>query len=311
MIGTETWWSALAEAVEPATVLRRDEPLAPKTTMRVGGPARFYAEPASVADLVLIRAAAREAEVECFFLGRGSNLIVMDAGFDGLVIRLHGKPWRDVRREGDALVAMAGARLKRICAVATAEGFDGFAFLEGIPGTLGGSLRMNAGAMGGWIFDLVESVRCLEEDGSVTEHPRSFFAAGYRSCPQLCTRVALSARLQSGGVGEPLSIRAQVDNYATKRRASQPREPSAGCIFKNPPGDYAGKLVDELGFKGTGEGGAMVSPVHGNFIVNTGGTRAEDILALVRRIRARARTERGVELEPEALLLGAKWEDVL
>jgi UDP-N-acetylmuramate--alanine ligase len=308
---TLTWWHALEDEVGPASRLLVDEPLAPKTTMRVGGPARFYAEPGSVGDLARVVRAAREGGVSVFFLGRGSNLIVLDEGYEGLVIRLTGPAWQGVEVEGERVRAQAGARLKRICASASAAGLRGFEFLEGIPGTLGGSLRMNAGAMGGWIFDLVESVDCLEPDATVASHPAAFFRAAYRSCPELDGRVALAAVLRARERGEVPEIRDRVDTYARLRKSSQPREPSAGCIFKNPENGYAGKLVDELGLKGTRVGAAMVSPVHANFIVNTGGARAGDILALIRLIRERAREGAGVELEPEALLLGARWEDVL
>jgi len=308
---TPPWWQALEGGVSTATTLRENEPLAPKTTMRVGGAARFYAEPGSSADLALIVRSARAGGVPVFFLGRGSNLIVMDSGYAGLVVRLAGSAWQNIEVREDGIEAQAGARLKQVCAAAAKAGLSGFEFLEGIPGTVGGSLRMNAGAMGGWIFDLVESVTCLEPDGEIVTHPADFFSPRYRSCPELGERVALAAVLRSTERGEVPAIRAKIDTYATTRKSSQPREPSAGCIFKNPENGYAGKLVDELGLKGASVGAARVSEVHGNFIVNTGGATAADIIELIRKIRARARDEAGVVLEPEALLLGATWEEVL
>lgn len=306
-----SWWNSLADQVGDSTLLTCDEPLAPKTTMRVGGSARFYAEPESISDLSTLRRSAEAEGVPVFMLGRGSNLIVMDAGFEGLVIRLNGDPWQRISVEGDRLEAMSGARLKQICAAAAAAGLAGFEFLEGIPGTLGGSLRMNAGAMGGWIFDRVESVTCLESDASVDTHPSEFFHPAYRSCPELRNRFALGARLRASGPKSTSAIREQINAYSQSRKLSQPREPSAGCIFKNPENGYAGKLIEELGLKGANEGSAMVSPVHGNFIVNMGGAKADDVLRLIRRIRSCARDRIGVTLEPEALLLGARWEDVL
>ena len=305
------WWTPLGGSVTAATRLSRDEPLAPKTTMRVGGSARFYAEPASIEDLSMIRKVASAADVPIFMLGRGSNLIVMDAGFDGLVIRLAGEFWQRITVTGDQLEAMCGARLKQICGTAAAAGFAGFEFLEGIPGALGGSLRMNAGAMGGWVFDVIESVWCLEDDGRAVWHPKAFFHPVYRACPELVDRIALGARMKAVAHDSTLEIRAKIAGLAEARKAAQPREPSAGCIFKNPENGYAGKIVDELGLKGATEGGAMVSPEHGNFIINAAGATADDIIRLVRRIRAKALHEVGVELEPEALLLGARWEDVL
>ncbi len=304
-----TWWDAID--LGPHSVRRRHEPLGRKTTMRVGGEARYYAEPATIEDVTKLSKAAREAGVEVFLLGRGSNLIVMDTGFDGLVIRLVGPYWRKVDVIGGSIHARAGASLKQICGAAARAGFEGFEFLEGIPGTLGGSLRMNAGAMGGWLFDLVESVICLEADGQVVEHPADFFHTGYRSCPELTNRLALAANLRTGTVREPPEIREKIDAYARIRKESQPREPSAGCIFRNPPGGYAGQIIEKLGLKGTRIGGAEVSTIHANFIVNKGEATARDIIGLIREIRTRVDEEEGVSLEPEALLLGAKWEDVL
>ena len=305
------WWKNLAESLSHETRLRENEPLATKTTMRVGGPARYYAEPSNVDDLVALRKAAREASVSVFYMGRGSNLIVMDTGFPGLVIRLTGENWQRISIEGDEVHAAAGARLKQICAVAAGAGFAGYEFMEGIPGALGGSLRMNAGAMGGWIFDLVRAVICLEEDDSVVEQPASFFEVGYRSCPQLKHRIVLGARLCSSQKGSAPAIRDSMGAYASKRKKSQPREPSAGCIFKNPEPRRAGELVDLTGLKGLRIGGAEVSSTHANFIVNRGGATTTDVLELVRTIRERVRKAHGMDLEPEALLLGANWEDVL
>lgn len=310
-MASSEWWATVKEACSGDSLLRENESLASKTTMRVGGVARYYAEPASVEDLVTLRRAAREAKVLIFYLGRGSNLIVMDTGYPGLVIRLSGGVWQEVRREGDSLIASAGARLKKVCAEAAKAGMSGFEFIEGIPGALGGSLRMNAGAMGGWVFDLVETVTCIEEDDTVVEHPVSFFNPGYRSCPELRTRVAIEARLVGGSNDQAEAIRQNMSAYALKRRESQPREPSAGCIFKNPEPRHAGQLVDAAGLKGLSVGKAEVSSIHANFIVNKGGASASDVIELVRRIRSRVFDQEGVELEPEALLLGADWKDVL
>lgn len=311
MNGTGTWWDAITARLAPESVARRHEPLARKTTLRVGGEARYFAEPASLEDLASLWRAAREASVEVFMLGRGSNLIVMDSGFDGLVVRLAGSYWRKVEIDGDVILARAGANLKQICGAASRAGLEGFEFLEGIPGVLGGALRMNAGAMGGWIFDVVEAVSCLEIDGSVHEYPADWFHPVYRSCPELLDRWAVAARLRAKASAEPPVIRQTIDSYARARRESQPREPSAGCAFKNPPGDHAGRLIDALGLKGLKVGDAQVSEVHANFIINRGEATAADVIGLIREIRARVRAEAGVELEPEPLLLGAEWEELL
>jgi len=305
------WWQALAARMDPETRLSFNEPLGPKTTFRVGGPAQFYAEPATTEDLRTLWLAAKTEGVDVFFLGRGSNVIVADSGFSGLVIRLQHRYWRELNVDGDAIHARAGARLKQLCSTAANHGLAGFEFLEGIPGSVGGALRMNAGAMGGWMFDIVESVEWMTPDGVVHGTPRNAFHVGYRSCQELLEAIALGATLRPVGAGERAAIRKQIDSYATLRKASQPRDPSAGCIFKNPEGDHAGRIIDQLGLKGTRLGGAEVSTVHGNFIVNREEACCADVIELVRAIRARARAERGVELEPEVLLLGARWEDVL
>lgn len=309
-------WDLLAEhlrgIVSPDTKMKREEPLATKTTMRVGGAARLYAEPASVADLqALLRRAATEG-IEVFILGRGSNLIVPDEGVDGLVISLAHEAWTRFEPRADGRVwAGAGLRLKNLCGLAAKAGLVGFEFLEGIPGSLGGALRMNAGAMGGWMFDVVDEVQLMTLDGEVKTLAKSAMHIDYRHCAELHHAVALGALLRPASASDAAAIKRQMETYAKKRHESQPREPSAGCIFKNPPGTSAGRLIDEAGLKGTRVGDAEVSPVHANFIVNRGHATGADVLELVRRVRARVREARGVDLEPEVLLYGRKWTDVL
>lgn len=296
----------------PGCVLREAEPLAKKTTMRIGGPARFYAEPAGRADLQVLLRAARLFGLPYFCLGRGSNLLVADAGFDGLVIRFTGPEWSHLEAlDTGRFWAAAGCRLKEICGYAAKQGLGGFEFLEGIPGALGGALCMNAGAMGNWMFDVVERVQFIDADGQFCDWPREAFHVGYRSVEEIRRGIALGAVLKSAQPGEEASIRGRIDSYASTRKESQPRGASAGCIFKNPEGDYAGKLIDTHGLKGLRVGGAEVSAVHGNFIVNTGGATAADVIELVRQIRHRVKAASGRELEPEVLLLGASWKDLL
>ncbi|MBK1856852.1 UDP-N-acetylmuramate dehydrogenase [Cerasicoccus arenae] len=294
------------------TKLTLGEPLAGKTTLRVGGAARFYAEPDGTDDLEQLLYFAKQSNLPWFALGRGSNLIVADEGFPGLVISLRGEGFREFTLLDNGRVNVgAGLPLKRLCGLAAKQGLGGFEFLEGIPGTLGGALRMNAGAMGNWMFDVVESVEFMTPSGEIAQLPSEDFHVEYRCCNELLDSMALSAVLRSGASTPGDSIREQMDAYAGRRKESQPREPSAGCIFKNPPGNHAGKLIDELGLKGHRIGGAEVSMVHGNFIINRNRASAADVLALIRKIRAVVLRERGVELEPEALLVGHNWKDVL
>ncbi|MDO8540011.1 MAG: UDP-N-acetylmuramate dehydrogenase [Opitutaceae bacterium] len=304
--------AALLAVVSPATRIKREEPLGPKTTMRVGGAARIYAEPASVADLQALLRTAAAKSIEVFILGRGSNLIVPDEGVDGLVVALAHEVWSSFEPRAEGRIwAGAGLRLKNLCGLAAKAGLVGFEFLEGIPGSVGGALRMNAGAMGGWMFDVVEGVQLITLDGTLRTLPRAAMHVDYRHCAELHDAIALGALLRPAAQAEADAISRQIDVYRKKRHETQPREPSAGCVFKNPPGNSAGRLIDECGLKGERVGDAEVSPVHANFIVNRGEARAADVLELVRRVRARVREVKGIDLQPEVLLYGKKWEDVL
>ena len=309
-------WDAVAQALRARlsveAVVRREEPLAPKTTLRAGGAARILAEPANEEDVRQVLAWATTHGLQVHMLGRGSNLLVPDAGVDGVVIALTHAHWAAFERGADGSVWVgAGLRLKNLCGLATAAGLVGFEFLEGIPGNVGGALRMNAGAMGGWMFDVVEEVRLMRPDGVVEVLAKSAMHVDYRHCAELHTAIALGARLRPASAGAGTEIARQIDVYRRKRHESQPREPSAGCMFKNPPGDSAGRLIDRCGLKGRQVGGAEVSTVHANFIINRGGATASDVIELVRQVRGAVRDQTGVVLEPEVLLYGAAWKDVL
>jgi UDP-N-acetylmuramate--alanine ligase len=293
-------------------VLREREGLAQKTTLRVGGPARVYAEPASLEDMSALLKSARQVGFPVLLLGRGSNLIVPDDGVSGLVIRLHHPHWQRFEPLADGRIRVgSGLRLKELCGHAVRLGLQGFEFLEGIPGSVGGALRMNAGAMGGWMFDVVEEVLLMDEYGESHVALKEQMDVGYRHCAQLERSIALGAVLRPAASAEGEEIRERIAAYQTKRHASQPREASAGCIFKNPPGDSAGRIIDQLGLKGMRVGDAEVSTVHGNFIINRGHASAADVLALIRQVREQVRRERQIDLEPEVLLYGREWKDVL
>jgi UDP-N-acetylmuramate--alanine ligase len=312
----EAAWSEFLTAARmrlgAETKLVEREMLAAKTTMRVGGPARVYAEPATTEDLRQLLVEANRRSLSVLLLGRGSNLIIPDEGVDGLVISLAHANWQKFELQPDGRVwAGAGLRLKNLCGLAIKAGLRGFEFLEGIPGSVGGALRMNAGAMGGWMFDVVEEVHLMSLTGEVRVMPKADMHVDYRHCGELQAAIALGARLKPAATAESTDIRRQIDVYQKKRVESQPREPSAGCIFKNPPNNSAGRLIDELGLKGERVGDAEVSPVHANFIVNRGHATSADIIGLVRKIRARVKSARGIDLEPEVLLYGQEWRDVL
>ncbi|MDQ8195602.1 UDP-N-acetylmuramate dehydrogenase [Coraliomargarita sp. SDUM461004] len=302
----------LRARLSPDCRLKCNEPLANKTTIRIGGAARLYAEPANFSDVRVLLRAAELFQLATFCIGRGSNLLVSDQGFDGLVIRFSAPAWRRVEPLGpDRIWAAAGGRLKEICGFAARHGLGGFEFLEGIPGAVGGALRMNAGAMGSWMFDVVERVQFIDAQGHYQDWPQQDFHFGYRKVEEISRGIALGAVLRSVDSDTETAIRERIDNYSSSRKESQPRGASAGCIFKNPEGNYAGKLIDELGIKGMRVGAAEVSDVHGNFIVNHGGATAADVIELVRRVRLQVQTASGYILEPEVLLVGQSWDEVL
>jgi len=314
--GANRRWDELAAdlrgRVGPGTKVRREEPLALKTTLRVGGAARMYAEPASAADLSALVRGAAAAGTPLWVLGRGSNLIVPDEGVDGLVLALNHAAWSAFESRPDGRIWVgAGLRLKNLCGLAAGAGLAGFEYLEGIPGSIGGALRMNAGAMGGWMFDVVEEVQLMGRDGEIRTLPKGALHVGYRRCDELQEGLALGALLRPPGQKAAESIRAQIETYRRRRHETQPREPSAGCIFKNPEGQSAGRLIEESGLKGERVGDAEVSPVHANFIINRGHATSAEVLELIRRVRARVQSARGVELEPEVLLYGRAWKEVL
>jgi len=298
----------LEKAAADATEVKPDYMLAEVTTMRAGGRADFFAEPKSEAGLSALLAVCRERGLPVTVLGRGSNFLPLDSGVRGLTVRLSQAPFTDIKSYGLRLKCGAGAKMKNVATEAKRCRLAGMEFLEGIPGSIGGGLRMNAGAMGGELFDVVETVRFMDLAGEVIEMPADSIEVVYRDCPLLNNKIALGAVLK----GEPdtaEAIAARMSEFSNQRWRSQPKARSAGCIFKNPEGIPAGKLVDELGLKGASEGGAMVSEEHGNFIVNKGGATAADILRLICRIRERALTKRGIELKTEVQIIGGEDRD--
>jgi UDP-N-acetylenolpyruvoylglucosamine reductase len=300
---SELLHARLASLLTPESVIRRDEPLAKRTTLKVGGRADFYVEPASEDDLAKLVQFCSAQKLPITILGRGSNLLIRDGGVRGVVICLTHPSFERIEVGHDRLTCGAGAKLKDICMEARRRGVGGLEFLEGIPATLGGALRMNAGALGGWVFDVVERVRFMDRDGAVHEKLAGEVQHEYRGCPLLKTHIALGATLK--GVPAPVEeIDSRLNESNKKRRESQPRQASAGCIFKNPKEIPAGRLIDELGLKGRRVGGAMVSDVHANFIVNDGQATARDVLELIEVIKTTAREQRGIELHTEVEIMG-------
>jgi UDP-N-acetylmuramate--L-alanine ligase/UDP-N-acetylenolpyruvoylglucosamine reductase len=293
----------LRQRLSRHAVVRSEEPLARRTTFRVGGRADLYVEPASEDDLQRLLEFCVQARLTWRVLGRGSNLLVRDGGIRGVVVNLSQPAFSQILPEGPRLRCGAGARLKTVAREARRHTIGGLEFLEGIPGTVGGALRMNAGAMGSWIFDVIESLCIMDPEGRVQEIPAAAAAAAYRNCPLLQDRIALSTVIH-GYPSNSEAIEARRQAFSKKRWTSQPSAPSAGCIFKNPGSASAGRLIDELGLKGARVGGAVVSGVHANFIVNDGTATARDVLALIDLVRERVNRAHGIHLETEVEIVG-------
>jgi UDP-N-acetylenolpyruvoylglucosamine reductase len=293
----------LRRSLSVATLVRRNEPLAKRTTLRVGGPADIYVEPATEADLAEVLRFCAARGIGFFVLGRGSNLLVRDGGIRGVVICLAHPVFGAVEIVGERLRCGAGARLKQVAVEAKRAGLSGVEFLEGIPGSVGGALRMNAGAMGGATFEAVESLRVMDRGGQVSELAAAEVKAEYRCCSLLKSHIALGVVFRCR-IATRVEIEERMSAYSQKRWLSQPAAPSAGCCFKNPPAMAAGKLIDELGLKGLRVGGAMVSLEHGNFMVNDGSATARDVLGLIALLQARVRVARGIELDTEVEIVG-------
>lgn len=304
----QTWRLSLEGQVSTACKLANTTPLASKTTMRIGGPAAYYAEPSNLTDLRALIDNAKGMHLPVFCLGRGSNVLIADQGFDGLVIRLSQAHWQTIfHLDAQRIWVGAGVRLKALCGFAAKAELAGFEFLEGIPGAVGGALRMNAGAMGQWMFDVVESVLFIDKDNQLKLWDKERFHFGYRKVEEISQGIALGAILRSAKKTPQAAIRSCMDTYANTRKEQQPKGPSAGCIFKNPSGAYAGQLIDQSALKGCACGDAKISDVHANFIVNQGQASASDVINLVHKVQQVVKENSGHQLEPEVLLLGAQW----
>ncbi len=287
--------------------VRIAEPLGRHTSFRIGGPADVFIEVASQPELMGILRACVAHATPVFFLGGGTNLLVSDRGARGVVVKL-GKPFDFVEWNlgGDVARLRVGAAVpfKRLVSQTVAEGFAGLEFGEGIPGTVGGGLLMNAGAFGGEIGRVVDALEVVTDRGDALVLPRDRLDFAYRRL-DLPTRAIVTAVRVTLRRGEPAVLAAAVREAKARRDRHQPKgHPNAGSIFKNPPGQPAGKLLEAVGLKGARLGNAMVSLRHANFIVNLGGARASDVKGLMDLAARVVRQRLGVELEPEVRLVG-------
>ena len=286
--------------------VRRAEPMARHTSWRVGGPAALFIVAETLGDLKRATDALLEQEVPFTVVGRGTNLLVADAGYDGAVIML-GNEFRRHAIDADERHIRAGAAtlLAALVQDAFKAGLSGLAFAVGIPGTFGGALAMNAGANKGWIGDVAESVTVFVPGQGLrrlrgSEIPWQYRASGL---DRLGIIVEGVLRVEEG---DPQRIRAEMERFFKARKESQPlSQPNAGSVFRNPPeGPSAGELIEQCGMKGRRVGGAVVSEKHANFIVNAGDAKANDVVSLMREIAEAVRRDNGVELRPEIRFLG-------
>jgi UDP-N-acetylmuramate dehydrogenase len=278
------------------------EPMARYTSFRIGGPADLVVVPQDVADLTLALALARSAGLPVQVHGGGSNSLIRDGGIRGMVILL--SAFQELLRSGDEVAAGVGVRVGRLLAFCSRQDLAGLEILSGVPGTVGGAVWGNAGAWGGSAADRLARVHLLTAEGEEMTLAREAIPARYRSsglpAGSVITRAVFGLTPD-----EPGAVRRRISGYLVERNLRQPVEfRSAGSIFKNPPGDYAGRLVEAAGVKGARIGGAMISEKHGNFVVNLGGARAADVLALVELARERVRAMTGILLELEIRVVG-------
>jgi UDP-N-acetylmuramate dehydrogenase len=291
----------MARLKDFARIVTENVPLSRLTSIRVGGPARFLYEPRTENELAGLVAALESEKVLSRIIGGGTNILASDGGFDGAVIRMAGEFAR-IEFDGTRAVAGAAGQLSRLVRECAERGLAGAEGLVGIPGSIGGALVMNAGGRWGEIGQIVESVRILGRDGSAKELPASAITFEYRHS-SLRGQVVLSAAFRLCE-SDPKTVKAAGEGFLAEKRAAQDLgAASAGCVFKNPPGDVsAGALIDRAGLKGAKLGGAQISQVHANFIVNAGGATAKDVLGLAELAKSRVREAFGVDLEYEVEL---------
>ena len=281
-----------------------DEPMKRHTTFRIGGPADFFLLPSTVDEVRGILEICREEELPYFILGNGSNLLVSDEGYRGVIIQLY-RNFSNISVEGNEICASSGALLSQIAAAARNASPTGFEFAGGIPGTLGGAVFMNAGAYGGELKDVLKEAVVMTEQGEILTLPVEKLDMGYRTSRiKKAGYLVLEARLVLEQ-GDMDKIRDITKNLTEKRVSKQPLEyPSAGSTFKRPEGYFAGKLIMDAGLRGYQVGDAQVSEKHCGFVINKGNATAADVLTLIENVREKVQEQFGVTLEPEVKFLG-------
>ena len=281
-----------------------DEPMSQHTTFRIGGPADVFAMPENYEQIREVLRLCREEKLPFFVLGNGSNLLVSDSGYRGVIIQMD-RNMEEIRVEGEEIHACAGALLSSVAVAARNASLTGFEFAGGIPGTLGGGVAMNAGAYGGEIKDCIVSAKVLTKEGERVVLKKEDLQLSYRNSVILQKGYLVLEATFSFEKGNPAEIQEEIKELNKRRREKQPLEyPSAGSTFKRPEGYFAGKLIEDAGLKGVTVGGAQVSTLHSGFIINKGGATATDIIQLITLVQNRVYDEFGVMLHPEVRIIG-------
>ena len=288
----------------PEERIKADEPMKLHTTFRIGGPAKYFVIPETKEEVKEIIACCKNADMPYYILGNGSNLLVSDKGYEGVVIQIF-KNMNQITLDGDTITSQAGAILSSVANKALDAGLTGFEFAAGIPGTLGGACVMNAGAYGGEMKDVLASVTVLTPEGDFLTIPKEELELGYRtSIIAKKNYIVLEAKIKLTK-GEKEAIKARMDELKVQRTTKQPLEyPSAGSTFKRPVGYFAGKLIQDAGLRGFQVGGAQVSEKHCGFVINKDQATAADVAELMRQVSLKVKEQFGVELEAEVKRLG-------
>ncbi|MGE5405794.1 MAG: UDP-N-acetylmuramate dehydrogenase [Candidatus Saccharibacteria bacterium] len=291
------------QEILPAEIIRINEPMSKHTSFRIGGPADILVMPRTVEDVMTAMKWAVDNNVKYLLVGAGSNMLVRDGGFRGMIIKL-GSNFKGIEVAGLTVKAKAGTKLAELARKAAENGLSGLEFAEGIPGTVGGAVYMNAGAYDGQMSNVVKMVTVLS-NGELQDIKASDLGFGYRkSVFQAKHDLILEVEMMLSP-GDPERIREKMKGFAHSRKEKQPLEfPSAGSVFKRPEGKYVGPMIEELGLKGYRIGDAEISTKHAGFIVNKGEAKAAEVLELISYIQSRVREKFSVELETEVLIIG-------
>ena len=299
----EAFDRAIAELKCPSLV---DEPMSAHTTFRIGGPADRLVTVQSPEQLADVLRLAREQELPCMLLGRGSNLLVSDKGVRGVVLKLGGG-FQEIalQEDGRTVVAGAAASLRSLCEFACGHGLSGLEFAFGIPGSVGGAVYMDAGAYGGEMRDAVISVTHMTRDGALVTLPKEALDFDYRKSRYTGGEDVIVSAEFALTPGDPVEIRGKMADLMNRRKEKQPYDlPSAGSVFKRPPNGFAAAMIEECGLKGRRVGGAQVSEKHSGFIVNVGGATCKDVLELIEIVQEEVQKKTGTKLETEVRVTG-------